>query len=139
MTWKRNSFKHNTYTVNNTQLTTCFVSSEPFSGQFVIYRHGAFCQCAQYGIQYCLQITFILKFKLKIYWPIILWNICKNFYQYVGKSILLFMLPTPVIRPFDKNFRITRNKYKLAYKFWYRFTKVLIWVFTCISEDIIGQ
>jgi len=36
-------------------LATCFGSSEPSSGQFLIYRHGAFSECAHYGIPYCLQ------------------------------------------------------------------------------------
>jgi hypothetical protein len=59
------SVKHNTYTAINTQLATCFGSSEPSSDQFLVYRHGAFSQCAHYGITYCLQTIFILKFKLK--------------------------------------------------------------------------
>ena len=47
-----------------------FGSSEPSSGQFLIYRHGAFSECTPYGIPCCLQIILIiLKFKLKIYWP----------------------------------------------------------------------
>ena len=58
------SVKHNTYTVINTQMATCLSSSEPSSGQFLIYRHGAFSDYAQYGIPYCLQNIFILKFKL---------------------------------------------------------------------------
>jgi len=56
------SVKHNTYIVN-TWLATRFVSSEPSSGQFLAYRHGTFSECAHYGIQYCLQTIFILKFK----------------------------------------------------------------------------
>ena len=66
------SVKHNTYIVINTQLTTCVSSSEPSSGQLSIYRHGAFSQCAHYGIPYYLQTIFILEFKLKIYWPMYL-------------------------------------------------------------------
>jgi len=53
-------------------LATYFGSSEPSSGQFLINRHGAFSECVHYGIPYSLQTTFILKFKLKIYWPIYL-------------------------------------------------------------------
>jgi len=57
----------------NSQLATCFDSSEPSSGQFLIYWHGAFCECVHYGIPYCLPTIFILEFKLKIYWPIYVW------------------------------------------------------------------
>ena len=39
---------HNTYIVINTQLATCFGSSEPSSGQFLIYGHGASSECAHY-------------------------------------------------------------------------------------------
>jgi len=53
-------------------LATYFGSSEPSSGQFLVYGLGAFSECAHYGIPYCLQIIFILKFKLKLYWPIYL-------------------------------------------------------------------
>ena len=49
-----------------------FQSSEPSSGQFLIYIYGAFIECAHYGIPYFLQIILILKFRLKIYWPIYL-------------------------------------------------------------------
>jgi len=57
----------------NTELATCFCSSEPSSGQFLTYRHGAFADCAYYGIPYCSQNILILKFrKLKIYWPMYL-------------------------------------------------------------------
>jgi len=35
-------------TVINTQLATCFGSSELYSGQFLIYRYGAFSDCAHY-------------------------------------------------------------------------------------------
>jgi len=49
-------------------MTTCLVYSEPSSYQFLIYRQGAFSQCAHYGIPYCLQTIIILKLKLKIYW-----------------------------------------------------------------------
>jgi len=59
------SVKHNTYIVINTQLATCFGSSEPSSSQFLIYRHGAFSECAHYGIPYCLQTIFILKIQVK--------------------------------------------------------------------------
>jgi len=52
---------------NNAQLATCFGCSEPSSDQFLVHRHGAFNEGAHYGIQYCLQTIFILKFKLKIY------------------------------------------------------------------------
>jgi len=31
-------------------LATCFGYSEPSSGQFLIYIHGAFSECAHYGI-----------------------------------------------------------------------------------------
>jgi len=40
------SFKRNTYIAINTQLATFFGSSEPSSGQFLIYGHGAFSECA---------------------------------------------------------------------------------------------
>ena len=33
----------------------------------LIYRHGAFSECAHYGIPYGLQTILVLKFKLKIY------------------------------------------------------------------------
>jgi len=42
-------------------VATCFGSSEPASGQFLVYGHGAFSECTHYGIPYCLQIIFILK------------------------------------------------------------------------------
>ena len=38
--------------VINTQLATGFGSSEPSSGQFLIFRHGAFGKCAHYGIPF---------------------------------------------------------------------------------------
>jgi len=72
------SVEHNTYIVINTQLATCFGSSEPYSGQYLIYGHGVFSECAHYWIPYCLQTIFILKFKLKIYWPIYISNLCKT-------------------------------------------------------------
>jgi len=53
-------------------LATCFGSSEPPTGQFLIRRHGAFSEWAHYGIPYSSQTIFILKFKLKIYWPMYL-------------------------------------------------------------------
>jgi len=62
------SVKHNTYTIINTKLATCFGSSEPSSGQLLTDGHGALSECANYGIPYCLQTIFILKFKLKICW-----------------------------------------------------------------------
>jgi len=31
-------------------LATCFGSSEPSSGQFLVYGHGIFSECAHYGI-----------------------------------------------------------------------------------------
>jgi len=40
------------YIIINTHLAACFGSSEPSSGQFLIYRHGAFSECAHYGIPY---------------------------------------------------------------------------------------
>jgi len=46
-------------------LATYFVSSEPTSGQFLVYGHGVFSKCTHYGILYCLQTIFIFKFKLK--------------------------------------------------------------------------
>ena len=64
--------KHNTYIVINTQMATCFDSSEPSSGQYLTYGHGAFSECAHYWIPHCLQTIFILKFKFKFYWPIYL-------------------------------------------------------------------
>ena len=42
------SVKHNKYVVINTQLATCFGSSEPSSGQYLIYRHGAFSECTHF-------------------------------------------------------------------------------------------
>ena len=36
------------YIIINTQLATYFGSSEPYSGQFLTYRHGAFSECAHY-------------------------------------------------------------------------------------------
>jgi len=57
------SVKHNTYIVINTELATCFGSSEPSSGQYLIYRHGAFSECAYYGIPYCLQTVFKIQVK----------------------------------------------------------------------------
>jgi len=73
-------------------LATCFGSGETSSGQFLVYRQSAFSECANCGIPYCLQTIFILKFKLELYWPTYLLNMCKNSYQYTGKSILKFML-----------------------------------------------
>jgi hypothetical protein len=35
------------YTVINTQLATCFASSEPSPGQYLIYGHGAFSECVR--------------------------------------------------------------------------------------------
>jgi hypothetical protein len=55
-----------------------------------MYRQGAFSECAHYVIPYCLGTIFILKFKLKIYWSLYIWNMCTNSYQYIGKSILIF-------------------------------------------------
>jgi len=46
-------------------LAKCFGSSEPSSGHFSTYRHGAVNEFAHYGIWYCLQTILILKFKLK--------------------------------------------------------------------------
>ena len=58
----------------NIYLATCFGSSELSSGQFLVYGHVAFGECAHYRISYCLQNIFILKFKLqfklKLYWSI---------------------------------------------------------------------
>jgi len=51
-------------------LATFFGSSEPSLGQFLVYGHGAFSECAHYGIPYYLQTIFILKFKSRIYWSI---------------------------------------------------------------------
>jgi len=53
-------FSDYTYIIINTQLATCFDSSEPSSGQFLLFRHGEFCECAYYGIIYCLQTIFVL-------------------------------------------------------------------------------
>ena len=39
------SVTHNPYIVTDTQLATCFSSSEPSSGQFLRYGHGAFSVC----------------------------------------------------------------------------------------------
>jgi hypothetical protein len=57
------SVTHNPY-IANTQLATCFSYSELTSGQFLVYRHGAFSEGTHYGAPYCLQTIFILKFKL---------------------------------------------------------------------------
>jgi len=57
------SLKHNAYIVIKTQVATGFGTSEPSSGKYFIYRHGAFNELAHYGIPYCLQTNFILKFK----------------------------------------------------------------------------
>jgi hypothetical protein len=66
------SLKHDMYTIINTQLATWFGSSEPSSGQFLVYGHGAFRECAYYGIPYCLQTILIWKFKSKLHWQIYL-------------------------------------------------------------------
>jgi hypothetical protein len=66
------SIKHNRYIIINKSLATCFGSSEPSSGQFLEYGHGAVSECARYGIQYCLKTIFVLKYKLKIYWLVYL-------------------------------------------------------------------
>jgi len=42
-----------------TSFATCFGSSEPSLGQFLIYGHGAFSECAHCGIPQCLQTIFI--------------------------------------------------------------------------------
>jgi len=63
------SVKHNTYIAINTELATCFGSSEPSSGKYLLYKHGAFSECTHYGNPYSLQTIFILKCKLKIYRP----------------------------------------------------------------------
>ena len=48
------SVKHKAYIIINTELATCFCSSEPSSGQYLIHGHGAFSECAHYGIPHCL-------------------------------------------------------------------------------------
>jgi len=48
-------------------LATRFGYSEPSSGQYLIYGHGAFSECVHYGIPYCLQDSFSLNSKFKIY------------------------------------------------------------------------
>jgi hypothetical protein len=40
------SVKHNAYIVINTQLATCFGSNEASSGQYLIYGHDTFSECA---------------------------------------------------------------------------------------------
>jgi hypothetical protein len=55
------SVKHNTYIVINTLLATCFGSSEPSSGQYLIYRHGAFSECAHYEIPYCIDLRWFTR------------------------------------------------------------------------------
>jgi hypothetical protein len=55
--------KHKTYIVINTQLATCFGSSEISSGQYLIYGHDAFSECEHYGIPYCLQTIFKIQVK----------------------------------------------------------------------------
>jgi len=42
-------------------LATCFSSSEPSSGQYLICGHGAFSECTHYGIPYCWQTIFIFS------------------------------------------------------------------------------
>jgi len=61
------SVKHNIYIYIfiNTLLATCFGSSEPSSRQFLIHKHGAFSECAHFGIPFCLQTILTVKLKLK--------------------------------------------------------------------------
>jgi hypothetical protein len=59
-----NSVKHNTYIVIKTQLATCFGSSEPSSGRYLIYGHGAFSECVYYEIPYCLKTTVCFKIQV---------------------------------------------------------------------------
>jgi len=47
-------------------LATCFSSNEPSSGQHLKYGGGAFSDCAQYGIPYCLK-PFLLKIRVLKY------------------------------------------------------------------------
>jgi len=54
--------------VNNTELATCFGSSGPSSGQYLMYWHGTFSACVHYGIPYCLQTSFFFNSEFKIYW-----------------------------------------------------------------------
>jgi len=79
-------------------LATCFGSSETFSGQFLTYRHGAFSECAHYGIPYCLQTIFILRSKLKSFGRCIFGNMFENSYQYISKSLLKFYASLYILR-----------------------------------------
>jgi hypothetical protein len=53
------------YIIINTQLARCFRYSKPSSDQFLLYRHGAFSECAHYGLPYCSQSNFIFKIRVK--------------------------------------------------------------------------
>ena len=57
------SVKQNTYIVIKIKLATCSGSSETSSDQHLIYGHGAFNECAHYGIPYCLQTIFKIQVK----------------------------------------------------------------------------
>ena len=59
------SVKHNIYIIINIYLATCFGSSEPSSGQFLIYRNDAFGECPHCAVTCRLENILILKFKLK--------------------------------------------------------------------------
>ena len=60
--WFVQSNTTTTYSQLIHSLATCFGSSEPSSGQYLIY--GAFSESAQYGIPYCLQTSFLFKFSV---------------------------------------------------------------------------
>ena len=67
-------------------LATCFGSSEPSSGQFLIHTHGVCSECAHYGIPCCLQTILILKFNLKIYSPMYLLKFLFTYFKrYIGE------------------------------------------------------
>ena len=75
------SVKRNTHIVISTQLATCFGSSEPSSGQHLIYRHGAVSE-----FPYCLQTSFLQIASLKSIDRMYIYNICKKSYQCIGAS-----------------------------------------------------
>jgi len=57
------SVKHNTYMIINTQMATCFGTSETSSGEYLVYGHGAYSEWAHNGIPYCLQTIFKIQVK----------------------------------------------------------------------------
>jgi hypothetical protein len=87
--------------VNNTYLATCFISNEQYSGQYLIYGHGAFSGCVQYGIPYCLQPFFIKKnSSYKIHWPMYWADTMKQ-------TLLLPEFPCCILTPYFGNLYYT--------------------------------